>query len=62
MVGQELGRAALANAEAFFEPEAATALHEGEEGADAGGQAEATPHEDKPAKAAKKAKKKDDEA
>ncbi len=59
MVGQELGRAALANAEAFFEPEAAKALKEGEE-PEAGAAAEGD--EKKPAKAAKKAKKKDDEA
>jgi large subunit ribosomal protein L9 len=60
---EEAAAEALANAEAFFEPEAATALKEGEEApaaeaapADAEAEAEA---EKKPAKA-KKAKKKDD--
>jgi len=59
---EEEAAAALANAEAFFEPEAAKALQEGEEGAEAGGEAAATPDADKPAKPAKKAKKKDEEA
>ena len=59
---EEEAAAALANAEAFFEPEAAQALHEGEEGADAGSEAVATTDADKPAKPAKKAKKKDEEA
>ncbi|MBI2716893.1 MAG: 50S ribosomal protein L9 [Rhizobiales bacterium] len=59
---EEEAAAALANAEAFFEPEAAKALQEGEEQADAGGEAVATTDADKPAKAAKKAKKKDEEA
>jgi large subunit ribosomal protein L9 len=60
---EEEAAAALATAEAFFEPEAANALGEGEapEG-DAGAAAEATDEDKKPAKAAKKAKKKDDEA
>ena len=59
---EEEAEAVLANAEAFFEPEAAKALHEGEEAADTGGEAPATTDADKPAKAAKKSKKKDDEA
>jgi large subunit ribosomal protein L9 len=59
---EEEAAAALAKAEAFFEPEAAKALHEGEEAADAGGETPAVTDEDKPAKPAKKAKKKDDEA
>jgi large subunit ribosomal protein L9 len=59
---EEEAAAALANAEAFFEPEAAKALREGEEGAEAGGEAVATADADKPAKPAKKAKKKDEEA
>jgi large subunit ribosomal protein L9 len=53
---EEEAAAALANAEAFFEPEAAKALKEGEaEAAPANGDAA-------PAKPAKKAKKKDEEA
>ena len=48
---EEEAAAALAKAEAFFEPEAAKALHEGEEGADAGGEAAAPTDADKPAKA-----------
>jgi large subunit ribosomal protein L9 len=60
---EEEAAAALANAEAFFEPEAAKALQEGEEGAEADGEAEAAAEAPaKPAKPAKKAKKKDDEA
>jgi len=59
---EEEAAAALANAEAFFEPEAAKALHEGEETAEAGDKAEAATDADKPAKPAKKAKKKDEEA
>ncbi len=60
---EEEAAAALANAEAFFEPEAAKALQEGEETAEAGGEAKTAPDADKaPAKPAKKAKKKDDEA
>ena len=55
---EEEAAAALANAEAFFEPEAAKALKEGEAPE---GEAEAAPAEKKPAKA-KKAKKKDEEA
>jgi large subunit ribosomal protein L9 len=58
---EEEAAAVLATAEAFFEPEAAKALREGEE--PEGGPAPATADDDKkPAKAAKKAKKKDDEA
>ena len=57
---EEEAAAALANAEAFFEPEAAKALHEGEEPA-AEAAAEAT-DDAAPAKPAKKSKKKDDEA
>ena len=56
---EEEAAAALANAEAFFEPEAAKALLEGEEGAQAAAEAAAT--EEAPAKPAKKAKKKDAE-
>ncbi len=59
---EEDAAAALADAEAFFEPEAAKALQEGEEAAEAGDKAEAEAGADKPAKAAKKAKKKDEEA
>ena len=57
---EEEAAAALANAEAFFEPEAAKALGEGEESADTGGEAAAA--KDAPAKPAKKTKKKDEEA
>jgi large subunit ribosomal protein L9 len=58
---EEEAAAALATAEAFFEPEAAKALREGEE--PEGEAAAAAVDEGKaPAKAAKKAKKKDDEA
>jgi large subunit ribosomal protein L9 len=58
---EEEAAAVLATAEAFFEPEAAKALREGE--APEGGAAPATTDGDKkPAKAAKKAKKKDAEA
>jgi large subunit ribosomal protein L9 len=57
---EEEAAAVLATAEAFFEPEAAKALREGE--APEGGPAPATADGDKkPAKAAKKAKKKDAE-
>ena len=59
---EEEAAAALANAEAFFEPEAAKARQEGEEGADTGGEVAAATDADKPAKPAKKAKKKDEEA
>jgi len=59
---EEEAAAALANAEAFFEPEAAKALQEGEEGAEAGDKVEAAANADKPAKPAKKGKKKDEEA
>jgi large subunit ribosomal protein L9 len=59
---EEEAAAALANAEAFFEPEAAKALAEGEEADQAGDKAEAATDADKPAKPAKKAKKKDEEA
>jgi large subunit ribosomal protein L9 len=60
---EEEAAAALANAEAFFEPEAAKALREKPEGDDAA-KAEAAPADDDeaPAKPAKKAKKKDEEA
>lgn len=58
---EEDAAAALATAEAFFEPEAAKALQEGET-AEAGEPADASDDDKKPAKAAKKAKKKDDEA
>jgi large subunit ribosomal protein L9 len=56
---EEEAAAALANAEAFFEPEAAKALKEGD-----APEAEAAPAdtEKRPAKPAKKAKKKDEEA
>jgi len=58
---EEEAAAALTTAEAFFEPEAAKALREGEE--PEGEAAAAAVDEGKaPAKAAKKAKKKDDEA
>jgi large subunit ribosomal protein L9 len=56
---EEDAAAALANAEAFFEPEAAKALKEGEE-TKAGAEAHAEDGEKKPAKPAKTAKKKDD--
>jgi large subunit ribosomal protein L9 len=56
---EEEAAAVLAAAEAFFEPEAAKALQEGE--APEGG-AEVADGDKKPAKAAKKAKKNDDEA
>jgi large subunit ribosomal protein L9 len=60
---EEEAAAALANAEAFFEPEAAKALREKPEDDDAA-KAEAAPADDDeaPAKPAKKAKKKDEEA
>jgi large subunit ribosomal protein L9 len=56
---EEEAAAALANAEAFFEPEAAKALREGDEApaADAEAGAEATAAENKPAKKAKSKKK-----
>ncbi len=53
---EEEAAAALANAEAFFEPEAAKALHEGEEPA-GDAEAAAADGEKPPAKRAKKAKK-----
>ena len=56
---EEAAAEALANAEAFFEPEAAAALKEGEEAPEAEAAAPAADAEKKPAKA-KKAKKKDD--
>ena len=56
---EEEAAAALANAEAFFEPEAAKALKEGE-APEAGAEAVPADGEKKPAKAAKRAKKKDD--
>jgi large subunit ribosomal protein L9 len=58
---EEEAAAALATAEAFFEPEAAKALREGEE-PEGEAAAEAADEGKAPAKAAKKAKKKDDEA
>ena len=58
---EEEAAAALANAEAFFEPEAAKALREGEE-AQAAGEAEAATDEAAAAPKAKKGKKKDEEA
>jgi large subunit ribosomal protein L9 len=58
---EEEAAAVLAAAEAFFEPEAAKALQEGEAPED-DAEAEPTDGEKKPARAAKKAKKKDDEA
>lgn len=59
---EEEAAAALANAEAFFEPGAGKAAEEGEAAAEAGDKAEATADADKPAKPAKKAKKKAEEA
>jgi large subunit ribosomal protein L9 len=49
---EEEAAAALATAEAFFEPEAAKAIQQREQGADAGGAADAKP--DQPAQAKKK--------
>ena len=58
---EEEAAAALANAEAFFEPDAAKALTEGEAPAEEA-EASAEDGEKKPAKKAKKAKKDDEEA
>ena len=58
---EEEAAAALATAEAFFEPEAAKALREGE-APEGEATAEAADEGNAPAKAAKKGKKKDDEA
>ena len=58
---EEEAAAALANAEAFFEPEAAKALTEGEAPAEEA-EASAEDGEKKPAKKTKKAKKDDEEA
>jgi large subunit ribosomal protein L9 len=57
---EEEAAAVLANAEAFFEPDAAKALHAGEGAGDAG-EAKATADAEAPAKAVGKAKKKDEE-
>ena len=60
---EEDAAAALAAAEAFFEPEAAKALREGEEPeAEAGAETDAPAAAEAPAKPAKKAKKKEEEA
>jgi large subunit ribosomal protein L9 len=58
---EEEAAAVQAAAEAFFEPEAAKALQDGE-APEGGAEAEPADGEKKPAKAARKAKKKDDEA